>query len=60
MKVVTQDEANKPITDVLVEVTKKGASVASAKSTENGETEFLLAPGVYDVTVRKSDFDVIF
>jgi carboxypeptidase family protein/TonB-dependent receptor-like protein len=57
IRVVTHDEASKPVRDVLVGITKDGASVASAKSNEKGETEFALKPGTYDVTVNKSGFE---
>jgi Carboxypeptidase regulatory-like domain/TonB dependent receptor-like, beta-barrel len=57
IRVVTHDEASKPIPDVLVEVTTADASVVSAKSNQKGETDFVLAPGTYDVTVKKSGFE---
>ena len=57
IKVVTHDESNKPIPDVLVEITKQDASIASATSNGKGETEFALAPGTYDVTVNKAGFE---
>jgi hypothetical protein len=57
IKVVTHDEASKPVPGVLVEVTKQDANVASAKSNEKGETEFALAPGTYDVKVNKNGFE---
>src|SRR4030095_2897478 len=57
IRVVTHDEASKPIPEVLVEVTTADASVVSAKSNQKGETDFVLAPGTYDVTVKKSGFE---
>src|SRR5262245_1847078 len=56
IRVVTHDDASKPIPEVLVQITKDGASVASAKSNDKGETEFTLSPGTYDLNIEKSGF----
>ncbi|HEX8184161.1 MAG TPA: carboxypeptidase regulatory-like domain-containing protein, partial [Blastocatellia bacterium] len=60
VRVTTQDEAEKAVAGVLVEIKLKGAVVVAATTNENGEAAFSsLAPGTYDVVVSKEGLETL-
>ncbi|HTG17621.1 MAG TPA: carboxypeptidase-like regulatory domain-containing protein, partial [Blastocatellia bacterium] len=58
IRVTSQDESEKPVTGVVIELKLKGAVVNTAKTNEKGEAVFSnVAAGTYDVAVSKETFE---
>ena len=62
IRVITNDESEKPVAAVSVRLKLKGATVnaGTATTNEKGEAEFAnLAPGTYEVAVAKEGFETL-
>ncbi len=60
VRITTNDESDKPVAAVVVELKLNGAVVATAKTNEKGEAEFSnVALGTYDVSVSKEGLETL-
>src|SRR5262245_44255174 len=60
IRVVTLDEANRPVGAVRLELKRGGALVGSAVTNEKGEAEFPIPPpGAYEITAAKEEFETL-
>ncbi|HKP86041.1 MAG TPA: carboxypeptidase regulatory-like domain-containing protein, partial [Blastocatellia bacterium] len=60
LRVTTQDETEKPVAAVVVELKLKNAVVSATTTNEKGEAEFSgVAPGVYDISVSKEGLETL-
>src|SRR5215471_12623649 len=60
IRVVTRDEADKPVSSATIEVKKDGATVASGTTNESGEVELTnVPPGTYEISVSRNSFEPV-
>ncbi len=60
IRVVTRDEAGKPVASVRLELKRAGAAGGTTVTNENGEAEFANpAPGVYELSAAKDEFETL-
>jgi hypothetical protein len=60
LRVITSDEADKPVASVRVELKLRGATVSTAITDERGVAELTaVQPGTYEVIVSKEGFEIL-
>jgi hypothetical protein len=60
IRVMTSDEAGKPVAATRVELKRAGEAPRAAVTNDKGEAEFTnVAPGDYEITVGKDDFETL-
>jgi hypothetical protein len=60
LRVITRDEADKPVAGVTVELKRGETSVASATTNERAEAEISgVVPGLYQIVVSKTGFETL-
>ena len=58
IRIITQDEANKPVSGVTVQIKRNSEDVSAIATNEKGEAEATnLAPGKYEIVVSKDGFE---
>jgi len=60
LRVATEDQSNRSVAGVTVELKLAGTVVTSAQTNEKGEVEFTkLTPGTYEVVIGKQGFETL-
>src|SRR6185503_14323499 len=60
LRVATEDQSNRPVAGVTVELKLAGTVVSAAQTNEKGETEFAkLTPGTYEVVIARQGFETL-
>src|SRR5262245_48679228 len=60
IRVLTVDDANRPVGAVRLELRRGGALVGSVVTNEKGEAEFpLTTPARYEITAAKEEFETL-
>src|SRR5262249_17498264 len=57
IRIIAQDEANNPVSDVTVQIKRNDEIVSAISTDEKGEAAANLAPGKYEVVVSKEGFE---
>jgi hypothetical protein len=57
IRIIAQDEANNPVSDVTVQIKRNDEIVSAIATDEKGEAAANLAPGKYEVVVSKEGFE---
>jgi Carboxypeptidase regulatory-like domain/TonB-dependent Receptor Plug Domain len=60
LRIITIDQADKPVAGVRLELKRSGVLEATAVTNEKGEAEFLkTAPGTYQISVTKDGYETL-